>query len=107
MKKNSQVDLRLEFDLTHHPLLRDFQKVKMRHKHFFLRIRNKKLLLGRIVKLAPLSTTWLERKLRTKTPKNLKVPDVMENVGCFVSILSISVSFKRLMGVSAIFVNEL
>ena len=27
MKRNSQVDHRLEFDLTHHPLLRDFEKV--------------------------------------------------------------------------------
>ena len=46
---------------------------------------------------------YLVRAKRTKTPKNLKVLDVMVNVARFASILRRHVSLKTLMGISTIF----
>ena len=47
------------------------------------------------------------KKSLTETTKNLKVPNLMENIARFVSILRGHVSLKTLMGISTLFVKEL
>ena len=69
MKKNSQVDHRLEFDLTHHPLLRDFKKVSNEAQILLTPNEEQKTVFGENRKTCTLKDYLVSAKITNKDTK--------------------------------------
>ena len=72
MKRNSQVDDRLEFDLTYHPLLRDFQKVSNEAQILLTANEEQKTVFGENRKTCTLKDYLVRAKITNKDTKESK-----------------------------------